>query len=276
MGGWLWAKFRQLIIPAIVFGGVYAASKGISAEYVINDQWKVGYWFTITLFEFALLIFLIDTAASRLHIRLESAAYALILCGVGLLLLFLSIGEVRSHFSCWGVIQMPMFRYFVPYAVGRLVGVHLQSLIRWRWKHWAVAAVVLLFFVFAVDDYAGVGFGPGSGALFHLRVLLFGAVAVLVVFLLFYRNRAFFERGGRVTQALCFVGRRTLDVYMLHYFFLPSDLTLFGSYFAEHPATVAELFVGGIATLLVVGMALLTGAAIRTSDILAHWLLGAK
>ena len=49
---------------------------------------------------------------------------------------------------------------------------------------------------------------------------------LLVVFTLFYKLRRGFARSGAVSRTLQFIGRRTLDIYQLHYFFISASLPL--------------------------------------------------
>lgn len=72
------------------------------------------------------------------------------------------------------------------------------------------------------------------------------------------------------------VGRRTLDIYLLHYFFLPKDLHVVGSYFMAHPALVIEFIVSFVVTIMIVAVCLLISEFLRSSQLVAKWALGGK
>ena len=73
-----------------------------------------------------------------------------------------------------------------------------------------------------------------------------------------------------------YIGRRTMDIYMIHYFLLPLNLGFVGQFFADHVNPSMEFFVTSIIALLVILLSLIMGNVIRLSPLLAHYLLGEK
>ena len=78
---------------------------------------------------------------------------------------------------------------------------------------------------------------------------------------------------GRYLQ---FIGRRTLDVYLLHYFFLPRNIAFIGDFFVEHPNPTLEFFVSVFLACLVILICLTVSEVIRLSPFLQHRLFGVK
>ncbi len=78
---------------------------------------------------------------------------------------------------------------------------------------------------------------------------------------------------GRILQ---YIGKRTLDVYLLHYFFLPRNLDIVGDFFFTNSNPSIEFFCSFLLAIIVVGLCLVVSNVIRTSDTLAHWLFGVK
>jgi fucose 4-O-acetylase-like acetyltransferase len=77
-----------------------------------------------------------------------------------------------------------------------------------------------------------------------------------------------------VGRSLQYVGVRTLDVYLLHYFFLP-HLPAVGAWFKANPHNFAlEGTAALLVALLVVAFALLTSNILRVSPFLKKWLFG--
>lgn len=102
---------------------------------------------------------------------------------------------------------------------------------------------------------------------------LSGLMTVLIVFRT-YRN--YFEGDGKISRALCFAGSRTLDIYYLHYFFLPDMSFMKGLLTTGHGNTIAwMLAVGLVASVLVIAICLVMSAVIRSSSVLSEWLFGA-
>lgn len=102
-----------------------------------------------------------------------------------------------------------------------------------------------------------------------------GFCSLLLIIQFFYANRLNLEKKTHFNRSLKFIGRRTLDIYFLHYFFLP-NLKFLQPYFQTYNSLSVQLIVGLSATLLVVGFALLVGQIIRMSPTLAEWLFGVK
>lgn len=115
-----------------------------------------------------------------------------------------------------------------------------------------------------------------SGPLFHVNIIMFELFALLSVFVFFYKKRTYFSSSSRASKVITFIGRRTLDIYLLHYFFLPKDLSVFGHYFVNHPAPILELAFSSIVTILVVAVCLIVSEILRQSTFCRKWLLGAK
>lgn len=44
-------------------------------------------------------------------------------------------------------------------------------------------------------------------------------LGLFLVYAILYRYRVAFETDGRITQSIRFIGRRTLDIFLLHFFF---------------------------------------------------------
>ena len=95
-----------------------------------------------------------------------------------------------------------------------------------------------------------------------------------VILAAFHRYTSWSE--GRLGQVLQYVGRYTLDVYFIHYFLLPRQLTFVGDFFKAHPAPIVECCVTLLLTAAIVAVSLLVGKLVRLSPVTAHWLLGAK
>jgi fucose 4-O-acetylase-like acetyltransferase len=75
---------------------------------------------------------------------------------------------------------------------------------------------------------------------------------------------------------LQFIGRRTLDVYLLHYFFLPRNISFIGDFFVEHSNPTLEFFVSVFLACLVIIICLTVSEVLRMSPFLEHRLFGVK
>lgn len=275
-GGEMWySKFRQLIVPAMFFCGIYVLINKTDIIYCLTDKFKCGYWFTLTLFEFIIIQCLWDFIAKALNINDKKKKYIILSVVVALVFYILSMPTVSNRLGrVSGVVGIPMLRYYMYFAAGQLIRLNLENLFQYKYRDTLVSVIIFGFLLSAVYNWC---FNVElSGALFHVNFIIFELFALLSVFVLFYKKRTYFSSSSRVSKAITFIGRRTLDIYLLHYFFLPKDLSVFGHYFVNHPAPILELAFGGIVTILIVAVCLIVSEILCQSIFCRKWLLGAK
>lgn len=73
---------------------------------------------------------------------------------------------------------------------------------------------------------------------------------------------------------LCFVGRRSIDVYFLHYFFLPFNLGLIGELCIELNSSLLSYLMATVLSLIITVLSLGLGQILRLSPFTAKYLLG--
>jgi fucose 4-O-acetylase-like acetyltransferase len=105
--------------------------------------------------------------------------------------------------------------------------------------------------------------------------LIIRVAGLFCVFSFFLCNSDFFARNGKLSQLMQFVGRRTLDIYLLHYFFIP-DLSCCNEFLSTDTRAVLELVFGFGMAAIIIAVSLLCSAFIRNSEFLGHYLFGVK
>jgi hypothetical protein len=75
---------------------------------------------------------------------------------------------------------------------------------------------------------------------------------------------------------LQYVGKRTLDIYLLHYFFLPRFLMEYAPQLQAYDSRLLEFVVIMVLSLIILVLCLITSYIIRLSPFLGHYLFGAK
>ena len=272
---YIYRKVRQLLLPAIVFGGIYLLVNGASLQECLVDKYKSGYWFTWLLFEFLMIQVMLESIAKKFTWKEEGTKYAMVCIGTAFIVYVMSIPAVCLRFGdISGFLGLPLFRYYLYFVVGRLVRVHLHKICVWKYRDGVVTGIVVLFICMAVIVW-GLRY-ECTGLLFHVCMVVFELSALLLFFAAFYRHRDYFAVSGKLVRILILVGKRTFDIYLLHYFFLPKDLHVIGSYFMEHPAPVIEFIVSFVVTIMIVAVCLLISELLRSSKLVAKWALGGK
>ena len=75
---------------------------------------------------------------------------------------------------------------------------------------------------------------------------------------------------------LQYVGTRTLDIYLLHYFFLPRFLMAYAPQLQAYDSRLLEFVAIMVISLIILVLCLITSYVIRLSPFLGHYLFGAK
>lgn len=241
-----------------------------------------GYWFTLVLFRFFLvyvaIMYICRRAARRNAIFWSVIISLAILCAL-LNHNFLYIHDYfTDHFPVFiTVVVTNFFKTYFPYfALGLFARAHLPRFETFLAKD--NVKTIVLCLVLAIWSSA---FLFQSPRLFpcpnSLTMIAYplGFLTLILVIQFFYSIRHIFDRDTRFSKGVRLIGRRTLDIYFLHYFFLP-DLHFLKPYVSSGNPVLLQLAVGLPVAMAIVGLALLAGRVIRMSPVLAEWLLGVK
>ena len=271
-------KAFQLCVPAVIVMSVYMWATNTDFTFAWVNSYKIGYWFTFTLFYF----FVIYTVLKYIFqaLKLNQITQTTLLIIISIFLLYASVWCLREEFSfswipLFGLIH---FRWFIYFIIGTLIAEY--KLLSNQDNHnniltnrrIIVGVIVLSCFILHIYTYKDGRISYiGSSTLWLTVTTLSGVFVILMGFL---KYKSWSE--SRIGNILQTIGRYSLDVYFLHYFFLPSNLKLIGDWFKINPNPIIEYTMAiAIATVLIAA-SLIVGRIIRLSPMLAHWLLAAK
>lgn len=111
--------------------------------------------------------------------------------------------------------------------------------------------------------------------LWFIVTFLIGFAGLLIVYNTFRVYKDSFSSDKKIGRMLQYIGKRTLEIYLLHYFFLPT-LPALGNMLSKSNNFVLELVVGLFISLLVIAVCLVVSNILRTNPILAKYLFGVK
>ena len=250
----------QLLSPFLFFF-VYIHVNDISLIDGIKNPAKSGYWFT-----FVLLEYFVFYATVRFCIRKRWASIVLLVLGG---LLYLPLEDILPLTKdALGILSVIEWKYFLFFVLGTLAKEHfplVERLVNGKWL--LLLCVPFYFLVNAFRDVIAV-----EERIVDLSLSLTGLV---IVFAFFMKKQSLFTHDKVLGRSLQYIGRRTLDIYLIHYFLIPKKLK-FITVFVDNPMPVIELTASLIITLIIIGGCLLISNIIRLSPELAHWLFGAK
>lgn len=254
----------QLIWP-FVFFAAYVCVHGYNLKDCMFDGPKLGYWFTFVLFEYYVFY-----AIVRFFFRNWWSDVVLLLMGACFYPFSWPpiMDAIPIPNDILEFLSFKHWHYFLFFVMGTLLKKHFDVVQKWLDGKWLLLVCILVFFGMAAFT-----------KLVPINAKIKGfpsTIAGLVILFSFFRNKqALFSRETRLGRISQYVGRRTLDIYLIHYFILPKNLS-FVTVFVDHPMPVIEAFVSMCIAIIVIGASLLIGNVIRLSPVLAHSIFGVK
>ena len=250
-------KFLVQIIPTAIFLFLNMFILSINRiSYNLN-----GYWFTISLFFFFITYIFFNFIIKAQILRIILLIFFAIFCYV-----FAYIPWCHNHYPFFNGLFVYSFGFFIFFILGIITKKYFHIIKLIFEKDLAMMFVIsfmLVGSIFFIKDY-----------FVHLEIKL--ALSIFGIFSIFY----FFMKNGeymdnsQIGKVLQFIGRRTLDIYLLHFFFTRNSLSWIENTGIESPTLI---FIISIAiSFIIIGICLLISKFLRTNPLLGKILFGAK
>ena len=261
-------KIQAQIICTIIFVSVY--------QYVIGRiDWLFtgfgGYWFTIVLFQMY-LIYLLLSLTSRLisrNIVIPSMVLLSVLF-VALLVMFRGSSWAWNFFSWENLTKYMQF-----FTIGIICSKYREKLFKLL-REPLFSTIVIVGWIICMLLWYNDTFKITVPYLYSfIHDVAVRYFALFTVILCFYRASDYLSSNSVQSKTLRLIGQRTLDIYMIHYFFLPS-LSFMEQFLTDGNMLVVQLLISTIITTIIVFMSLLVSTILRESPILSSWLFGTK
>ena len=265
-------KFLVQIVPTFIFLLLLAPPPLFFSRLGTT---KGGYWFTFTLFIFFLLNIFSSWFVSKRNTKQQDIllfCFALFIS----VLAFLYEAYYNRYFRYFGwladglgFLSLMTWRYYLFFYVGAFVKRHYEAFLRLTNKPLVILLVIIGFGFIAKNPHTENI--PLAYFIFSIGGIL-GMILVFTLFRLFYTHRF-----SQITHhSLEYVGTRTLDIYLLHYFLLPRFLLPCGEQLQLYHKTLLEFIVALTLALIIVGLCLVISHIIRLNPFLARYLFGVK
>jgi fucose 4-O-acetylase-like acetyltransferase len=270
-------KFMVQIVPTFIFLLLLAPPPLFFSRLGAT---KGGYWFTFALFEFILLHLF-----SVRYLKKWKGAFALVI-SVSAFCYDIHYNRLQTCIAntpCpmfniqWiidilGFLSFMTWRYFLFFYVGTWVKRHFETFVRWTDKPVVIAAVIVGFFAISriphSDDI------PLEYFIFAIGGIL-GLTMIFTAFRIIYTSHRLLPLASHLSP-LTYIGTRTLDIYLLHYFFLPRFLMEYAPRLQAFDSRLLEFSAAMLIALTVLALCLLASYVIRLSPFLGHYLFGVK
>lgn len=264
-------KFMVQIIPTFIFLLLLAPPPLFFSRL---GALKGGYWFTFALFEF----FVIYLSTSLLLRKCRQRDGLMLLMAFGISVTAFAYDVCYNgidHQLGWlkdvlGALSFMTWRYYLFFFLGTLAKKHFKLFLCFTNKKSVIAIVITGFIAIALLPHTDLAI------LEYTRFAIGGILGMTTVFTFFRTFSSWFAKEKPIGNALQVIGTRTLDIYLLHYFFLPRFLLPIGERLNAVGSSVMELTVGLFLASIVTAICLLVSHIVRLSPFLAHYLFGAK
>lgn len=286
LGSLVGKKLRVQIIPTVVFFFLAAAilNKNFltAVETNFHSPTKGGYWFTIALLYMFLIYYLFSYVESKLKVRSWIPITLLFIIS----LLFYETNYQPKYFS-WAAgykgaktdlfyfLQdsslVQVLLYFPFFLYGNIVHRYWDKAQRLMDSKWFFPLLILIVILATLDALKWRTLRM-TWAIIPLTMARFGLLTI--VFMYFRQYKQYFTKLSPIGASLQYIGRRTLDIYLIHFLFMP-DLPSVGVFFKSYPHNfVLDIILSVILGLLVIGFSIITSNILRISPFLKKWLFG--
>ena len=269
-------KTKIQLIPTIFFGFIYTyfyLNKNLR-DFII-DKSKLGYWFTISLLEMFFVLYTINLL-SRKKIN---KVFILIISST--LLYLLKTPFIHNEFlnTIGNILCLHQtFIYFMFFAIGHIASMYKDIFLNILNNKYISAISIVTFFslsyiTFNYDDAVW-----NSGLLRIYRFLqgpILGVAGIYCIYNYFRIHQDSFRSNNFIGKTLQQIGKRTLDIYLLHYFFIPY-IPQVKYIICNHKNITIEMFLGIAISLLIIIICIVISNLIRCNSILGKYLFGAK
>ena len=132
--------------------------------------------------------------------------------------------------------------------------------------------IIIVIVVFATLDALKWHTLRMQWAIIPLTVARFGLLTITLMYFRHYQK--YFTKLSPIGASLQYIGRRTLDIYLIHFLFMP-DLPQIGEFFKSYPHNfVIDIVLSVFLGLFVIAFCIITSNILRISPFFKKWLFG--
>lgn len=276
LGMAVWKKVKVQMIPTLVFLCVFIVIRHPhfweSLVDSLHRPTKSGYWFTWAL----LIMFVVYYVFAFLESKWKWGKWAIWILWIVSLVPYecVFLPKVftwpKSEFMMWSSLYM-VIQYLHFFIFGNIVHRYwhrVERLMDTRW--FFILMVVVAFFTTAdILKWHTLKFAwtnlPRTVAMYSL---------MMIIVMTFRHYEQALSKQTRIGRALQYVGIRTLDIYLLHFIFMPK-LPQVGTWFnANRPNILLEQTATIFMALLIIVACCLVSHVLRVSPVLKKYLFG--
>lgn len=263
-------KIQAQIICTFVFCSIYQLTLGDGSVTFVGGFG--GYWFTIVLFQMY-ICYLVFSLISRIIKKDITFLCLIIFSLLGLTAITIFHGKnVNIYYTILAWNQLT--KYFQFFALGIICSKFRVQCFKLLENSLFITTIIVGWLIFEILD-CNLKFEliyPLEHRVIH--DILIRYVALITVIIIFYHSSKSidYSKNGKILQ---FVGKRTLDIYMIHYFLLP-NLNFLKTYLEAGNMFIIQLLFSIFISIVIVGLCMIISNILRLSPYLTSWLFGVK
>lgn len=260
-------KFSHLVIPTLIMMALYCWVMDLDFMEGLQKRLKEGYWFTLVLFEFIVIYLLTDSFCKRVKLSEFQKKCLHLLIGVALLYIASFSEKYNAAYPIINIFTVGEFGHYIFFVLGSILFSKRESVAEWiNCKYVWVGVIIYTYLIADVFRYK-YGFAMFKlGAMVSVTVLIFLGSLIIWSTFIHYRE---LSGGNPCGRFLSFVGRRSIDVYFIHYFILPQNMKFVGDFFAPLNIPFIEYCIAITVAVLITFASLGIGCVIRLSPVTA-------
>ena len=284
-GHLLLKKLRVQIVPTVALMTAYVALVAKHFWEQMGHAWmsptKSGFWFTLVLLQMFIVYYAVCFVTRRMQYLRDDDDDSLMTGALVCTWIIALIGYATLYMPAWFSWQKDEFyqatsltefvRFFHCFMLGNLCHRFWPQVQRLLDTSWFYPLIILVAFVCA-GDYLVWHNLRMQWANLPRTLAIYSLVLIVVAFFRHYDE--WFDKERPVGRWLQFIGVRTLDIYLLHYFFLP-NLRFMRPWLKAHPTSfVLDGTISLAITVAVMAFTLLASHVLRVSPFIKKWLFG--
>ncbi|MBQ0141669.1 MAG: acyltransferase [Prevotellaceae bacterium] len=281
----MFKKIRIQIIPTIVFFFAFAAiiTPSHFTDTIVSNfhsPTKGGFWFTLVLLYMFIVYYIFEYFEQKIK---KHTCIPIILLWVVAILLYESCYLPKTFYWAYGakkalqtgwlydssIFQFLLFFHF--FVFGNIIHRYWYKVERIYDSHGFILAILAIAF-FSTGDYLKFHWLTGSWANLSQTLARYSLLTLIFLFFRYYQDCISHQHW--IGRKLQYIGTRTLDIYLIHFFFIP-NLPEIGHYFQTHSGNlVMEITTAFIVAIIVIAFSLVMSSTLRISPFLKKYLFG--
>lgn len=283
------SRAMQLLIPMVVVSSIwifYFPHSGLQSPLdstfngLWSSTWKNGYWFTFVLFQIMVIYAVVTPLFSRIKTAIASVSAVIVIWAAML------IGQSYIPDTVLGYGSLDLtFQFWPVFMIGVLASRHAPSFNRMTENSWIYTTALiigglLLYFISWPWEFPMLYSlnWPISVArtLFHISIAIVAIAVIRPWSQKIYSDGNTIGFGRKAADMWQLFGRKSLSIYLLHYFFLFPLGVCRPALESMGLGFTPMLFFAGICAFAVIAVVLGAEALIVRSPLLSRLLIGAR